>query len=97
MQTHKRAGTHQIHREASGVVPTNHAIRAETPSKEVRMKDQKTGKKHLLLNHPFWLVAFLRAPISFQERYTESLCKRISWIVAQTIAKQLVSVVNTSI
>lgn len=61
------------------------------------MKEQKTDKKHLLLNHPFWLVAFLRAHIGFQERYTESLCKRMSWMVAQTIATQLVSVVNTSI
>jgi hypothetical protein len=30
------------------------------------MKEQKTDKKHLLLNPPFWLVAFLRAHINFQ-------------------------------
>jgi hypothetical protein len=40
---------------------------------------------------------FFLAAISFQEHYTEILCKRISWIVAQTIARQLVSVVKTSI
>jgi hypothetical protein len=97
MPTHERTGTQQTQREASGVVPANYAIRVETLSKEVRLKDQQTGKNHLLLNHPFWLVAFLRAHISFQEHHTEMLCKRMSWMVAQTIAKQLVSVVNTSI
>jgi hypothetical protein len=62
MQTHERASTHHIHREASRVVPTSQPIRAETPAKEVRMKDQKTRKKHLFLNHPFWLVAFFLGP-----------------------------------
>jgi hypothetical protein len=69
----------------------------KVPVREVMMKEQKTDKKHLPLNHPFWLVACLGAHIGFQERYTESLCKRMSWIVAQTMARQLVSVVNTSI
>jgi hypothetical protein len=55
------------------------------------------AKKHPFPNQPFRLVAFFLAAISSQEHYTEILCKRISWIVAQTIARQLVSVVKTSI
>jgi hypothetical protein len=58
-----------------------------------RLEAQKT----FFPNHPFRMVACLAAVISSQEHYTEILCKRISWIVAQTIARQLVSVVNTSI
>jgi len=50
-----------------------------------------------LLNHPFWLVAYLRAMITVHVHHSEILRKRISWMVAQTIAKQLVSVVKTSI
>ncbi len=58
----------------------------------------KTAYKNnlLLTTLQGWLLAHLR----FLDRelyHTEILCKRMSWIVAQTIAKQLVSVVNTSI
>ena len=64
---------------------------------EVMVRDKKTAKKHLLLNYPSRLVACLRAGISAQRFHTEILCKRMSWIVAQTMVRQLVSVVNTSI
>ncbi len=81
----------------NGREPIRFSVKPAQLFPHTMQSEQKTGKKHLLLNHPFWLVAFLRAHLSLQERYTESLCKRISWIVAQTIAKQLISVVNTSI
>jgi hypothetical protein len=59
------------------------------------------SKNHPLLNHPLWLAGWLiigsRCALRPQEAHSESLCKRISCIVAQTIARQLVSVVNTSI
>ncbi len=43
-----------------------------------------------------WFFAHL--PYSNLEfSHTEILCKRISWMVAQTMIRQLVSVVNTSI
>src|SRR5258708_36933891 len=68
----------------------------ETPG--MASATQDSGQKCPLLNHPLWLVvnATSRSSAS-QQAYTEILCKRISWIVAQTIVKQLVSVVNTSI
>src|SRR5438045_9344591 len=53
---------------------------------------------HLLLNHPaLRLVVCFSLPFSSQVSHTAIWCKRISWMVAQTMAKQLVSVVNTSI
>jgi len=59
---------------------------------------QDSGQKHLLLSQPLWLVVSSTSRSSeAQQAHTEILCKRISWMVAQTIAKQLVSVVNTSI
>src|SRR5260370_18125370 len=43
-----------------------------------------------------WLV--LQQRFSAREfSHSESLCKRISWMVAQTIVRQLLSVVKTSI
>ncbi len=61
------------------------------------MRDEKICKKHLLLTHPSRLVAYVRAVITVHMHHTEILCKRMSWMVAQTIVRQLVSVVNTSI
>src|SRR5258708_9126373 len=56
------------------------------------------AKNNPFLNHPLWLVASSTSRSSeSQEVHTEILCKRISWIVAETIARQLVSVVSTSI
>jgi hypothetical protein len=57
----------------------------------------ETQKPHLLLNHPLWLVVGSRLVVILLRIHREILCKRISWIVAQTMARQLVSVVNTSI
>jgi hypothetical protein len=45
----------------------------------------------------FRQVAFFSAGINFRQNYTEILCRRMSCIVAQTIVRQLVSVVKTSI
>ena len=39
----------------------------------------------------------LLADINAYRSHSEILCKRMSWMVAQTIVRQLVSVVNTSI
>ena len=62
------------------------------------MRPRIASKNTPFLNHPLWLVASSTSCSSeSQEVHTEILCKRISWIVAQTIARQLVSVVNTSI
>lgn len=57
----------------------------------------EVSKNHPLLNHPLWLVVGSLMALSPQLDHMEILCKRISWIVAQTMARQLVSVVNTSI
>jgi hypothetical protein len=54
-------------------------------------------QKPPLLNHPLWLVVGSQLALSPQEDQSEILCKRISWIVAQTIVRQLSSVVKTSI
>jgi hypothetical protein len=43
-----------------------------------------------------WFLARLLA-LSPEQDHSGILCKRMSWMLAQTIAKQLVSVVNTSI
>lgn len=61
------------------------------------MRGKKICKNHLLLTHPSRLVAYGRAVITIRMHHTEILCKRMSWIVAQTMVRQLVSVVNTSI
>jgi hypothetical protein len=58
---------------------------------------QEREQKPPLLNHPLWLVVSLQLALSPQLSHREILCKRMSWIVAQTIARQLVSVVKTSI
>ena len=58
---------------------------------------RKASKNHSLLNHPLWLVVNSLIALSPGQDYSEILCKRMSWIVAQTIAKQLPSVVKTSI
>jgi hypothetical protein len=65
-------------------------------SKEVT-RERSIGKKHLLLQPPFIGGYVLTDRDRLQMHQSESLCKRMSWIVAQTIARQLVSVVNTSI
>src|SRR5438270_3417897 len=66
-------------------------------SQEGMVREQKTAKNHLPPNHPFWLAACLRAMMMVQVHHTEILCKRMSWMVTQTMARQLISVVNTSI
>jgi hypothetical protein len=57
----------------------------------------RQAQNDLLLHHPLWLVVGLWIVLGLKRAYTEILCKRMSWIVAQTIARQMVSVVNTSI
>ena len=54
------------------------------------------AQKHLLPNHPSWGGLLTRYDTA-RGPHTEILCKRMSWIVAQTIVRQLLSVVNTSI
>src|SRR5437899_571630 len=58
---------------------------------------RKASKNHPLLNHPLWLVVGSLLALSPKADHSESLCKRISCIVAQTIVRQLSSVVKTSI
>jgi hypothetical protein len=46
----------------------------------------------------FMVGCFFHQPCDVRELHSsESLCKRISWMVAQTMLRQLVSVVKTSI
>ncbi len=70
-------------------------------TKKIHILGEKTQENQEIkspsLNHPFRLVICLPVAISPHRYYTEILCKRMSWIVAQTIVRQLVSVVNTSI
>ena len=54
------------------------------------------AQKHLLPNHPSWLCLLTRYDTA-RGPHTELLCKRMSWIVAQTMVRQLVSVVKASI
>src|SRR6266699_1789871 len=55
------------------------------------------AQKPLPPKPPLWLVVDPPIALSLQQDQSEILCKRISWMVAQTIARQLVSVVKTSI
>jgi hypothetical protein len=57
----------------------------------------KAHKNHSLLTQPLLLMADSPLALKVKVTHTEILCKRMSWIVAQTIVKQLSSVVNTSI
>src|SRR5947209_7329616 len=92
---------HQLH---PNMVPSSRLQNRGKPVKKSRkqsqegmVREQKTAKNHLPPNHPFWLAACLRAMMMVQVHHTEILCKRMSWMVAQTMARQLISVVNTSI
>ena len=66
-------------------------------SQEGMLGGAQNGQKPPPPNHPFWLAACLRVLMMVQVHHSEILCKRMSWMVAQTMARQLVSVVNTSI
>jgi hypothetical protein len=46
---------------------------------------------------PSFLVACCCMMITDEVHHTEILCKRMSWIVAKTMVRQLSSVVKTSI
>ena len=49
------------------------------------------------LNHPLWLVVGSRIALSSKPDHSESLCKRISWMVAHTIIKrQAMNVLTTT-
>jgi hypothetical protein len=61
-----------------------------------RMKDTNAPFLNHLYNQSRLGADTLRF-LSLCVHHTEILCKRISWIVAQTMVRQLVSVVNTSI
>jgi hypothetical protein len=73
------------------------AVKSGKETAHMAGTSQDRQKKHLLLNHPLWLVVNSLIALSPGQDYSEILCKRMSWIVAQTIAKQLPSVVKTSI
>jgi hypothetical protein len=63
----------------------------------MRVRASKAHKNHPLLTHPPWLVVGSHLALKSQEPQSEILCKRISWIVAHTMVRQLSSVVKTSI
>ena len=73
------------------------AVKQEKRPLTWQVRARTDSKKHLLLNHPLWQVVNSLIALSPGQDYSEILCKRMSWIVAQTIAKQLLSVVKTSI
>jgi hypothetical protein len=50
------------------------------------LRELITAKNHLPPNHHFWLVACLRVLMMVQVHHSEILCKRMSWMVAQTMA-----------
>src|SRR6266849_3064049 len=56
----------------------------------------ETQKLHLSLHHPLRLVVYVRA-VRGASFYTGIFRSRIPSIVAQTMVRQLISVVNTSI
>jgi hypothetical protein len=56
---------------------------------------EREGRENRPTSHPMGL-ALLRFS-ALEPHHTEILCKRISWMVVQTIVRQLISVVNTSI
>jgi hypothetical protein len=56
-------------------------------------RQKNTSSQTILLG---WLLSDKQFSV-LESHPNEILCKRISWMVAQTIVKQLVSVVNTSI
>src|SRR5439155_26326433 len=69
------------------IIQAFHCLRHFDLKMQVRRDDERAeNRQHTPPPeppNPFWLVVCLRAHLSFQERYTESLCKRMSWIVAQ--------------
>jgi hypothetical protein len=73
------------------------AAQSEKRSLAWEVESRKAHKNHPLLNHPLWLVIGSRIAFSPKLDHSEILCKRMSWIVAQTMVRQLVSVVKTSI
>ena len=72
---------------------TDRDLRKSEPLRCCRSSQKNTPSR---TTHSGWLLS--RAAVtSSKQHYIEILCKRMSWIVAQTIVRQLVSVVKTSI
>jgi len=51
---------------------------------------RKVHKNHPFLTHLLWLVGGSHLALRPKSAHTEILCKRISWIMAHTIVRQLV-------
>ena len=61
------------------------------------LRPSKAHKNHLLLSHPLRLGVDFSFVLRAKATHMALLCKRMSWMVAQTMVKHLSSVVKTSI